>query len=68
MILQREYCDRCGKLCGAHDCNHGFHLFRRFVLANSLDYDRPMDLCQECYDSLAEWMKGGKVDQEKENE
>lgn len=65
MVVETEYCDRCGKVCGKHDCTHGFHIFRKFVLADVLKHDQPMSLCQSCYNDLAEWMKGDKSDKEK---
>ena len=57
------YCDRCGRICETSRTNHGFHLYKKIsILADVHNYDAPMDLCQICYDSLAEWMKIGKAD------
>lgn len=50
------YCDRCGKLCEKSRNNRGFYIYK-YILTKSTDY---VDLCQNCYDGLAEWMKQGK--------
>lgn len=65
MITETRYCDRCGKVCEISRSNHGFHLYKkRIILTNVHKHDEPMDLCKDCYDSLAKWMKAGKADGE----
>lgn len=51
MTIETIYCDRCGKECEKVRDNRGFHL------RNSNDSEL-FDLCQQCYDELAKWMKG----------
>ena len=62
MTKQTIYCDRCGKVCETSRSNHGLHLYKKFVLTDVTKYDEPRDLCSDCYNSLAEWMKTGKAD------
>ena len=66
MTIEKTVCDRCGKECESSRLNHGWHVYKvKYVLANWDYYDcNSMDLCQNCYDSLAEWMKAGKADRE----
>ena len=57
MIEKKIICDRCGKECEHSRLSRGQRIFRyKFFLRKS--DDDIIDLCQECYDSLAEWMKG----------
>lgn len=51
MIKETVYCDRCGKECEKMRYNRGFRLSKN----NDGAY---LDLCQQCYDGLAKWMKG----------
>ena len=54
------YCDKCGKQIKFPLNNRGFHIFRnRYFLKNSSN-DEWLDLCQDCYDELKEFMKEGK--------
>ena len=49
-------CDRCGKIF-EHGANHTAHVF---VFVGSLDmmFDAsPVDLCDECYDGVLEFLK-----------
>ena len=63
MKIETMFCDRCGKECEKSRTNHGLHIYNRiFVLANVHKNDAFMDLCQDCYDSLAKWMEAGKAD------
>ena len=66
MINQTMYCDRCGKLCENDRNNRGFNIFRNkfFIKTHKDEY---LDLCQDCYDSLAEWMKKGIESQKSED-
>ena len=61
MIEEIMICDRCGKRKEAYN-NRGFHIFkRRLILTRSTEYDKHLDLCQDCYDSLAKWFKEGSA-------
>lgn len=53
------YCDRCGKEVEDVYNNRGFHLHKFHVEAIHDDCNY-MDLCQKCYDSLAEWVRSGE--------
>lgn len=65
MKIETMFCDRCGKVCGTSRSNHGLHLYKViFILTDVHKYDEPMDLCKDCYASLAKWMKAGKTDGE----
>lgn len=62
MIIETRQCDRCGKVCETSRSNHGLHLYKAiFILTNVYKHDEPIDLCQDCFDSLAKWMKAGKA-------
>lgn len=61
MKIETMFCDRCGKLCETSRSNHGLHLYKIiFTLTDVHKHDAPMDLCKNCYDSLAKWMKAEK--------
>ena len=63
MKTENLHCDRCKKLIEADSrTNCGYHLYRRKFLVHKLTDDNLMDLCQDCYKSLRDWVK-----QEKEN-
>ena len=66
MRIEKTFCDRCGEECESSRSNHSFSIYKvKYVLAKIDYYDLDnMDLCQKCYDSLAEWMKAGKADRE----
>ena len=65
MIYETRFCDRCGKVCETSRSNHGLHLYKIIlILTDVRKYDEPMDLCKDCYDSLAKWMEAGKADGE----
>lgn len=67
MKTENIYCDRCKRLIkeDTRD-NHGYHLYKRkFILSKIRNgYDDYMDLCQDCYDNLYDWMKKGKENKE----
>lgn len=58
MIKETIYCDRCGKEYKNIRDSHGFRLMKRRHFIEQLKDGIPqkLDLCQSCYDSLAEWM------------
>lgn len=56
MTKETIYCDRCGKECEKVRNNRGFHLVRKQFLLRNTDAEF-FDLCQQCYDELAKWMK-----------
>ncbi len=59
MTIENLYCDRCKKLIKAgYRSNRGFHLYKRKFLVCRITDDEIMDLCQDCYDSLRDWIKG----------
>lgn len=54
------YCDRCGKDVPTEWVNtRGFHIHDKHFLTTH--NDEHLLLCQNCYDSLEEWWKKGKV-------
>lgn len=57
MTKKTIYCDRCGKECEKVRYNRGFHLCKKQFFLRDTDYGY-IDLCQQCYDGLAKWMKG----------
>lgn len=66
MTKETTYCDRCGKECVG---GSGFHLCRQYFLGRISDFLKGsnefyIDLCQDCYDSLVEWVKSGKTKKE----
>ena len=66
MKIETMFCDRCGKECEKSRTNHGFHIYKPvIVLADVHNYEKPFDLCQDCYNSLAKWMKAGKEDSDR---
>lgn len=63
MRIETMFCDRCGKVCETSRSNHGLHLYKvMFILTDVHKYDAPMDICKDCYNSLAKWMEAGKAD------
>lgn len=59
MTKETIYCDRCGKECEKVRCNRGFRLGKKKFFLFLRDNDGAyIDLCQQCYDGLAKWMKG----------
>ena len=66
MIKQTLICDRCGKMCAEYGNNRGYHIFRKYYLRKSTGNRDYLDLCQSCYDDLAQWMKIGKAESEGE--
>ena len=70
MIKETMYCDRCGKKCEyTRDC-HGFRLMKhRYFIERWMNgVPVKLDMCQSCYDSLAEWMKTGNAESEEQTE
>lgn len=67
MIKETMFCDRCGKECEDKRNNRGYHIFRKWILADSLN-DQYLDLCQKCYDGLYDWMKSGRKEAEDGND
>lgn len=63
MIEKKIICDRCGRECEYSRYSRGQRVFRNKFFLRKSDDDF-IDLCQECYDSLAEWMKSGKSESE----
>lgn len=59
MTKETIFCDRCGKECEHNRSNRGYHIFRKWILAKSVD-NNYLDLCQKCYDELYDWMKLGR--------
>ena len=59
MVKTIIYCDRCGNVCEECRDNNGYHVFKGKYFMKKTD-DNYLDLCQGCYDSLAEWMKRKK--------
>jgi len=59
MIEKKIICDRCGKECEYSRNSRGQRVFRNKFFLKKSD-DDIIDLCQSCYDSLAEWMKFDK--------
>lgn len=55
MIKNIMICDRCGEQKNFAWNNRGFHLFRRKLILKNVKDNKYFDLCQDCYDSLAEW-------------
>lgn len=69
MKIESMFCDRFGKLCETPRSNHGLHLYKiLFILTDVHKYDKPMDLCKDCYNSLAKWMEAGKTDKAESEE
>lgn len=63
MIEKKIICDRCGKECEPSRWSRGQRIFRnKFYMRKS--NDDCIDLCQECYDSLAKWMRAESEDKE----
>ncbi len=61
MVTENIYCDRCKKLIKEDTRNnHGFHLYKRKFILCTVRTDEYMDLCQDCYDSLYDWVKNIK--------
>lgn len=63
MLKETIYCDRCGRICDyIRDC-HSFQLRKNLYFLEQWrnGSTQKVDLCQSCYDSLAEWVKSGKV-------
>ena len=60
MIQTTVYCDRCGNECEKNRKNNGFHLFYKSFFLEDVVNKTYLDLCQKCYDELAEWMKDKK--------
>ena len=54
MLKQTIICDRCGKECEHIRNSRGRRIFRNKFYMRKSD-DDIFDLCQECYDSLANW-------------
>lgn len=57
MLKNTIICDRCGKECEYSRHCRGQRIFRNKFYMRKSD-DDIIDLCQECYDSLAKWMNG----------
>ena len=60
----KKYYDRCGKECENVRSNRGFRIYRKYIFRRS--NNSPIDLCQNCYDSLAAWMKSSETENEEE--
>lgn len=58
MKTENLYCDRCKKLIKQDIRNNrGYHLYRRKFILCTIEDNEYMDLCQDCYDSLYDWVK-----------
>lgn len=63
MIKEIMYCDRCGKTCESTRNSHCLllmkhrHFIERFVNGTP----QKLDLCQNCYDSLEEWIEKAEI-------
>lgn len=57
MIKETLYCDRCGKKCEQSRFAHYLLFKRKYIIM--LTNEEKLDLCQECYDSLQDWMLTG---------
>ena len=53
-------CDRCGKEISLGDWldTHGFHIHKKHIITTN--YEEPLELCRDCYDSLQTWWENGK--------
>ena len=76
MVEKTTYCDRCGKdVYKNGNClsNNGFHILMRRKFSIMKYKGNPdhcweeADLCQDCYDSLRDWMKEGKKNDKADN-
>jgi hypothetical protein len=66
MTTETVYCDRCGSKCN-HVEVRGYRLYRNKTFIAKVDngvYRVAMDLCQNCQDSLIDWIKAGKKAQD----
>ena len=66
MIKETMYCDRCSKIIEYTRNSHGFRFMkhRHFIERWAHGEPQKLDLCQSCYDSLAEWIESGKAESE----
>lgn len=60
MVKSKIFCDRCGKETEGLINNRGFHIFRKYLLKRSTGIENPLDLCQQCYNDLSDWVNNGK--------
>lgn len=58
MRTENIYCDRCKKII-KEECwnNFGYHIYKRKFLIHRITDNEIMDLCQDCYNSLKDWVK-----------
>lgn len=60
--MNAKKCDRCGKYYEAwYNCEIHNAPFDKIKLLKGIDRVCDLDLCPECVDGLAEWLKNGKV-------
>lgn len=66
MIVERIFCDRCGRICENIKDSHGFRLMKQKHYLEKWKNGTPekLDLCQRCYNSLSEWMKSDNTESE----
>lgn len=60
MVRRTIYCDRCGKEIEDFINNRGFNIFRKYLLKRSTGIEDRLDLCQQCYDDLSDWVNNSK--------
>lgn len=66
MKKETLYCDRCKKEIKVNYWdNHGFHL-HKFHIEILHPVHKYMDMCPDCYNSLAEWVKNDNTKPERE--
>lgn len=66
MTKETVYCDRCGSECSYVDIK-GYRLYCNKTFISKVDggiCGTVMDLCQNCQDSLIDWIKAGKKSQD----
>ena len=65
MIKKTLYCDRCGKECERSRISNYLLFKRKYILTCA--NEEKLDLCQECYNSLQDWILTGTAKKHKED-